>query len=268
MKIDLERLQSSSCKSLCSEVSLFPRSDDRVAISTPFAFPDGDEFLILAEPLPSGWIRLTDCGNTLMHLSYSLNVDDLIKPGNRNDIFHKILADNRVTNNEGELFIDVPADQAGQAVFRLGQALTQIHDISFLTRSRVASTFYEDLDRVVHEVAPHAQITKDYLVSDKVNAEIYPIDYRLDFPGSDMPMLLFGIPSNEKAKLATVIIQHWLAEGLMFTSFLVFQDQAKIARPDLARLTNVGDESIASLAASGDMRRKLERLYRKPAISA
>lgn len=58
-----------------------------------------------------------------------------------------------------------------------------------------------------------------------------------------------------------MIIQHWLAEHIHFTSFLVFQDQAKISRLDVARLTNVGDESISSLSAIADMKRKLERLY-------
>jgi hypothetical protein len=84
----------------------------------------------------------------------------------------------------------------------------------------------------------------------------------LDFPQGGLPLFLFGIPSNEKAKLATLVIQHWRTEGLQFTSFIVFQDQLRIGRPDVARLTNVGDESISSLCAIADMRRKFERLYR------
>jgi hypothetical protein len=56
-----------------------------------------------------------------------------------------------------------------------------------LSRSRIVSTFYEDLGRVVHEVAPQAHIAKDYLVEGKTNAEDYPIDYRLDFPGNGRP---------------------------------------------------------------------------------
>ena len=261
MQLNLEKLKTDLCTSLCAEISLFQRSDNRISISTPFSFSDGDSFLLMAEPLPTGGIRVTDCGNTLMHLSYSMNVDEILKPGNRNELFQKIITDYSLTNNEGELFIDAPADEAGKAVFKIGQALSQIHDISFLSRSKVASTFYEDLDRVVREVAPQADIRKYYLVEDKSNAEDYPIDYRLDFPGSARPLFLFGIPSNEKAKLATVIIQHWLAEEIRFTSFLVFQDQSKIGRSDVARLTNVGDESISSLGAIADMRRKLERLY-------
>ena len=267
MELDLEQLKENLCRSLCAEVSVFPRSDNRISISTPFSFSDGDSFLLMAEPLPAGGIRITDCGNTLMHLSYSMNVDEILKPGNRNDIFRRIMAEYSLTNDDGELFIDAPADEAGKAVFKFGQALTQIHDIGFLSRSRIVSTFYEDLGRVVHEVAPQAHIAKDYLVEGKANAEDYPIDYRLDFPGNGRPLFLFGIPSNEKAKLATVIIQHWLAEEIRFTSFLVFQDQSKISRSDVARLTNVGDESISSLGAVADMRRKLDRLYNNDAFS-
>ena len=267
MELDLEKLKTNLCKSLCAEVSLFPRSDNRVSISTPFSFSDGDSFLLMAEPLPAGGIRVTDCGNTLMHLSYSMNVDEILKPGNRNDIFRRIIAEYSLTNDEGELFIDAPADEAGKAVFKFGQALSQIHDIGFLSRSRVVSTFYEDLGRIVHEVAPQARIAKDYLLENKSNAEDYLIDYRLDFPGNDRPLFLFGISSNEKAKLATVIIQHWLAVEVRFTSFLVFQDQSKIGRSDVARLTNVGDESISSLGAVADMRRKFERLYSNDTFS-
>jgi hypothetical protein len=267
MELDLERLKTNLCRSLCAEVSLFTRSDNRISISTPFSFSDGDSFLLMAEPLPTGGIRITDCGNTLMHLSYSMNVDEILKPGNRNDLFRRVIAEYSLTNDEGELYIDSPADEAGKAVFKFGQALSQIHDIGFLSRSRISSTFYEDLGRVVHEVAPQALIKRDYVVESKSNAEDYPIDYRLDFPGSGRPLFLFGIPSNEKAKLATVIIQHWLAEEIRFTSFLVFQDQSKISRSDVARLTNVGDESISSLGAVSDMRRKLERLYNNDTLS-
>jgi len=267
MDLDLQQLCKNLCTSLCAEVEVVPRIDHRISISTPFTFSDGDHLLLLAEPLPTGGIRITDCGHTLMHLSYSMNVDDINKPGNRNDLFRQILASQGVSNDDGELFIDVPADEAGKAVFKMGQALGQIHDLRFLSRIRVASTFYDDLERVLLDVAPSAKLHKDYVMEDQPDASVYPIDYRLDFPNQDRPLFLFGIPSNEKAKLATLIIQHWLAERIRFTSFLVFQDQAKISRLDVARLTNVGDESISSLSAIADMKRKLERLYGQAAAS-
>lgn len=262
MELDITKLKESLCTSLCKEVGLYPRHDNRVIVDTPFRFPDGDSLLILAEPISTGGLRLSDCGHTLMHLSYSMDVDDIAKPGNRNELFQRIINENGLSFESGQIFVDVSSDDIGRAVFRLGQAISQIFDISFLSRNRVSSTFYEDLDRAIHMVAPNARIQKNYIVENRDSAEDYPVDYRLDFPQGGLPLFLFGIPSNEKAKLATLVIQHWRTEGLQFTSFIVFQDQLRIGRPDVARLTNVGDESISSLGAIADMRRKFERLYR------
>lgn len=268
MELNIPKLKDSLCTSLCQEVRLYPRMDNRIVVDTPFRFPDGDSLLILAEPVSTGGLRLTDCGHTLMHLSYSMDVDDIAKPGNRNELFQRIIEDHGLSFVDGQIYVDVATDDIGRAVFRLSQALSQIFDINFLSRNRVSSTFYEDLDRAVHKVAPEAQIQKNYVVKDKENAEDYPIDYRLDFPGGNLPLFLFGIPSNEKAKLATLVIQHWRTQGLKFTSFIVFQDQLRIGRADVARLTNVGDESISSLGAIADMKRKLERLYRSGEAAA
>ena len=128
--------------------------------------------------------------------------------------------------------------------------------------ARVSSTFYEDLEKAVYKIAPTASIQKDYIIENRSLSADYPIDYRIEFPGTTEPLFLFGIPSNEKAKLATLIIQHWQSEGLTFISFVVYQDQSKISRSDVARLTNVGDQSIASLDAISDMKRKLEHIYK------
>jgi hypothetical protein len=76
------------------------------------------------------------------------------------------------------------------------------------------------------------------------------------------------LPSNKKAKLATLIIQHWCSQGLPFTSFVVFQDLTKFGPADVARLNNVNDASISSLDAISEFRRKLERLYGSPDASA
>lgn len=262
MELDIQSLRESLCKSLCGEVTLRQRKDGRISISTPFRFPDGDALLMIAETIPSGGIRLSDCGHTLMHLSYSMDVEEVMKPGNRNDIFSKILLDHGIADQNGVLYVDVAVNEIGAAVFSLGQALSQIFDISFLSRSRVSSTFYEDLESAIRKLAPAARIHKDYIVENKSNASDYPVDYRVDFPETKEPLFLFGVPSNEKAKLATLIIQHWQSEGLSFVSFIVYQDQSKISRSDVARLTNVGDQSIASLDAISDMKRKLEHIYK------
>jgi hypothetical protein len=261
MELDIEALKEILCTSLCGEVSLRLRKDGRITLSTPFRFPDGDALLMIAEPTSTGGVKLSDFGHTMMHLSYSIDVDDILKPGNRNELFGRILLDHGISFKNGAFFIEVTVDEIGKAAFSLGQALSQVFDISFLSRTRVSSTFYEDLEKAIFKLAPTATIKKDYIVDNRNHSAYYPVDYRIEFPGTTEPLFLFGVPSNEKAKLATLIIQHWQSEGLRFMSFIVYQDQSKISRSDVARLTNVGDQSIASLDAIPDMRRKLEHTY-------
>ena len=56
------------------------------------------------------------------------------------------------------------------------------------------------------------------------------------------------------------MLSHYLRRGLTFESVIVFADQRKIPRLDLARLTNVAGMAVASLDAEQELRRKIERL--------
>ena len=69
-----------------------------------------------------------------------------------------------------------------------------------------------------------------------------------------------GIGSRDKARLAMIILEHWLRYGVDFDSLLVFQDQQDVPRADLARLSNAGGEMVASLDAVEDFKRKLTKL--------
>jgi hypothetical protein len=258
-KLDIQKLRETLCDSLCAEVGVEQRHDGRLFISTPFTFEDGDTFVIIGEMLPGGGVRLTDCGHTLMHLSYSMDINILTAEGNRGELFERILADTDVKYDDGQLYFDTPLESMGLALFRLGQAITRVYDISFTNRSRVASTFYEDLKRELLNIVPGSKVQKDYVVPEQKNAENYKIDFRIESREPTVPVFLFGIPNPEKAKLTTIILEHWLRQRVAFDSLLVFADQGKIGRDDLARLSNVGGEMIASLDATEDMKRKLER---------
>jgi hypothetical protein len=257
-KLDLPRLRETLCRSLCGEVAITQRSDDRLFISTPFTFDDGDTFTIIAEPLPGG-VRLTDCGETLMHLSYSADVNAITGGGNRGEIFRRILADADAKCDDGEIYLETTYETIGLGVFRIGQAITRVHDISFLNQVRVASTFYEDLSRELTSIIPRTKIEPDYVMPAHKNAEKYMIDFKIESRDPAIPVFLFGIPNDDKAKLTTIILQHWLGQKVEFDSLVVFADQSKIGRDDLARLTDVAGEMISSLDAKADMKRKLER---------
>jgi len=224
-----------------------------------FAFPDGDEFLIHAKELPGSGLRFSDRGHTLMRLSYDMDVDQL-RSGKRGRLFESILANREA---DGVLQLDVPLDQATEGLFRFGQALTQLHDLSFLEQSRAEFTFYSDLRSLLDSIVPASLVQPDFVVPQIEHGEDYPIDFRIE--GKLDPLFLFGIPGRDKARLVTIVLEHLLRASVPFESLLVFANQEELPRRDLARLSNVGGEMVASLGAMDDLRRKLSR--RVPALA-
>ncbi|MBV5329927.1 MAG: DUF1828 domain-containing protein [Chlorobium sp.] len=256
MTIDVNILQNTLCKAMCSEVKISEKSAGLLAVDTPFTFPDGDQYQLYIKVMPGGLLRLTDMGHTLMHLSYEHDIDKFCE-GTRGALYEKIKSETSVEEHDGSLCIDSTSEQLAADIFRLGQAITSISDLTFLKRSWIESTFYNDLRESLFRVVPAEKVKKDYLYEGMANASDYPIDYWIE--GREAPVFLFGIPGRDKAKTVTIILEHLLRANATFESILVFSDQSSLPRADLARLTNVSDTMISSLDAESDFRRKLEK---------
>ena len=142
------------------------------------------------------------------------------------------------------------------ALFQLGQALTRIYDLTFLSRSNVGSTFYDDLSDCLADLVDESKIMRDYQ-PDVPNAKAYTVDYRIE--GSEEQLFLFGVPNRDKARLTTIMLSHYHRYELAFESIIVFEDQTAMPRLDLARLSDVGGDMISSLDAQDDFNRKLLR---------
>ena len=130
MNLDLNKLQASLCELMCTNVTIRARNNNLVAIETPFSFSDGDPYQIYIKELPGGIIRLTDMGHTMMHLSYENEVDKF-REGTRGKILEQIIVDSMIQESGGEFFLDTPLNQLGISIFRLGQAITRIYDLTF-----------------------------------------------------------------------------------------------------------------------------------------
>lgn len=102
------------------------------------------------------------------------------------------------------------------------------------------------------------KVHRDYLVTELADADHYPVDFYIKGK-NDVPVFLLGIPNRDKARLATIFLQYYHQHHINFESLLVFEDQQEMPRADLARLSNVGGEMIASLNAKDDFRRKLSK---------
>lgn len=256
MNFDINKIEKLLCTAMCAEVKIRPKNAKLFSIETPFYFADGDPYQIFIKEMPGGIIRLTDMGHTMMHLSYENDINKF-REGTRGKIFDQIKAETLIDEDNGEFFVDTSIEDIGFNVFRIGQALTKVNDLTFLNRARAESTFYEDLQEVLYKIVGEENIKKDYFFDAMENSRDYPIDYRIE--GKHSPLFLFGIPNRDKARLTTIVLERLLRANVDFDSLLVFSDQGSLPKQDLARLSNVGGEMIASLDAEADFSRKILR---------
>ena len=256
MTLDTDALRKLPCERLWEDVRVERRPDGALMLRTRFQFPDGDRYPIhLSEAGPEG-IRLSDRGHTLMHISYEHDVDSFLD-GTRGMLLERIADESGLRRDGGAFCLDTAPERLPEAVFRFGQALTRIYDLTLLSRSAVASTFYDDLAELLSRLVDEVRIQRDH-EPPVPNARAYPVDYRIEGK-NDTPLFLYGVPNRDKARLATIMLSHFLRRELAFESMLVFENQAEIPRTDLARLSDVGGDMISSLASVDDLERKLRK---------
>ena len=247
-------LEKTLCRALCGEVVVKACSETLWQVNTPWVFPDGDAYSIYLSPGPMGGLRLSDQGLTWMRLSYENDIGKL-REGTRGRLLSQVVADAGLAEDDGEFYLDVTADEVGAGVLRLGQALTRIHDLTFLSRLRVESTFYDDLREKLQSLVGSERLNEAYVVPDVPNGREYPVDYFVS--GGATPLYLFGVPNRDKARLATIVLQHLVRSGQDFNSMVIFQNASDLPRADLNRLMNAANDMIDSLDASDDFERKL-----------
>lgn len=252
--MNTEELSGLLCKTLCASAGVAEARPGLWRVQTPFVFPDGDGYSLYVHQLPSGGVRVSDMGATMMHLSYENDLQKF-RDGSRARLLEQILFDAAVQEQDGEFFVDAPLSELGSSVFRVGQALTRIHDLSFLNRLRNESTFYEDLREMLRTLVEPERLHESYMVPELPRAADYPVDYFID--GGTLPLYLFGVPSRDKAQLATIVLQHLISADREFNSMVVFQNMSDLPRAVVSRLTNAANDQVDSLDASADFRRKL-----------
>jgi hypothetical protein len=252
-------LQKMLCKALCAEATVTAVREDFWRVATPFRFPDGDSYTLYLQQIASGGLRISDAGSTMMHLSYENDIDKL-REGTRGRLLQQVLSESDMQEDDGEFFVESAIEDLGKSMFRFGQALTRVHDLTFLNRLRAESTFYEDLRETLRGLVGPERLHEGFVVPDVPRAADYPVDYLVD--SDSTPLYLFGVPNRDKARLATIILQHLIGAGRDFNSMIVFQNMADLPRADVSRLTNAANDQVDSLDAVDDLRRKLLRRVR------
>ena len=259
MTLDAIALQKLLCQHLCEEVRVHQHPDGGLMVDTHFRFPDGDSFPMHLSETGAGRLQLSDSGDTLMRISYEHEVNAFFK-GKRRGLLEHIVSESGVDWDGGTLTVRTSPEQLPEAIFRFGQAITRVFDLTLpsrVSRPAKASTFYADLDEMLFRCMDPDNVRPDFK-PEVPNAESYRVDYRLDGE-NEVPLFLYGVPNQDKARLTAVMLSHFLRHALRFESLAVYSDQSKIPRADRARLADAGCEAIPSLASEAEFRDKLAR---------
>lgn len=218
-----------------------------VQILAPLFHEDGDMVDLFVDlPVPGVLgngerkVRISDHGLTLMRLSYSYDLDT----PNKERIFARMLAENRIEERDGRLSIETDLNGLYPAILQFAQAVAKIGSMQYFKREVIQSLFYEQLGQFIDERLGAYHPSRQALpIPDH---DEYEVDFA--FPEGARQIYLFGVKDDSKARLVSIACREFQIRGLRFRSVVVHQDfEANLTKKDRARITNASDKQFSSL---------------------
>ncbi len=204
----------------------------------PFFHEDGDMIEIYLQQEQGKW-KISDYAMAIMRLSYNYDIDT----ENKEKIFQKIIAENRLKEENGNIFIYANDENLYATLLHFVQGISKVTSMRYFRREIIESLFYEQLEEYIY-----AELL-DY----KPQKNITPINERDDlaadyqFTPNGYPVFLFGVKDFSKARLATICCLEYQQKLQKFRSYIVHEDFTKIPKNDITRLTSACDKQFISL---------------------
>ncbi len=228
-----------------SHVAVREKRPGVLQLVAPLFHEDGDMMDVFldgpknGDASPDQKIRVSDHGLTLMRLSFTYDIDT----PNKEKIFHRILAENGVAEENGELFIEAVPESLYTALLQFSQAVSKVCNMRYFKREVLASLFEEMLAEFIQADLTRFKPTQTILpIPDRDDLEV---DW--EFRPNGVPLYLFAVKDLNRARLATISCLEFQRHGLKFKSIAVHEDIDKLTRKDRNRLTNACDKQFTSL---------------------
>jgi hypothetical protein len=223
------------------QIALREKRPGIVQLIAPLYHEDGDMVDIFLENLNEGQnhIRICDHGMTLMRLSYSFDIDT----PNKERIFHKILSENMISENKGNLYIEVKPESLYPGIMQFAQTIAKITNMQLYKREVIQTLFYEILyDFIETELRKYNPKPSSFPIPERDDLEV---DYQFDI--HPKPVYLFGVKDATTARLSTISCLEFQRARLLFKSFVVHEDFSSLGRKDQRRITSAADKQFVSL---------------------
>ena len=138
----------------------------------------------------------------------------------RRRIFDSILVNNGVSNNEGNLYLDMSASRLYEGILQFAGCVQKVCNMRYWSRELVRSEFYDDLKEYIStELTPFSPIADHSPIPDN---PIFSVDWSLTH--QDRSFYLFGVRGNDKAKNVAIALLEFQKAELPFISLVVHED--------------------------------------------
>lgn len=246
----LKKIQLYLSEGFNREVQLVERRINLYQVYLPLYYPDGDMIDIFISKGNDHKIKIQDMGNTLMKLSYYIDINSKTKQ----KLYNSILDSYQINTDNGNLYLFADYEEVYFSIMQLATVIIKISDISFLKRELVKSLFYEYFDKYVNTELKQFNPVKEFYPEFDLQ-KLYPSPYAIIW-NDKPPLCIFPISSDDKCTEVTIIAQYYESVNFKHSSIVVFEAQEDISRKPLARLSNVIGRQFANFEGNE------KRIYR------